>query len=263
MLNMRRNLIWTVALALAVCLASGVSFAYTTLAEIPPLTEPYSTDRPPWQPPPAPQGDVTFFTTESDFKDACGATTTEDFSCSVAEPGGVCSGPGPVNSSTNDGCFNGCLSEGWEFTAVGIGDYAAIGTGFLGVGIPALGPNYFTDEASFTFSPAVSCAGFKLIGDLVNPVDVDCTWQPSGAVATIHGSLQGVFIGGVGPGITGIDCVEQVDGSGDLYGDLQLGGGGDGDGPPPVPAAGTWGMIALISLLLAGSLYYMRRRVEA
>jgi hypothetical protein len=36
-----------------------------------------------------------------------------------------------------------------------------------------------------------------------------------------------------------------------------------GDGPPPVPASGTWGMIALIGLLLVGSLFFMRRRAQA
>ena len=92
MLNLRRIL----ALAMVLCLACGVSFAFTNFVEVPANTEPYSTDRPPWQAPPAPQGDVTFFTTASDFKDACGATATEDFSCTTAEPGGVCSGASPI-----------------------------------------------------------------------------------------------------------------------------------------------------------------------
>ncbi len=83
MLNMRRNLIWAAALAVVLLLAGGVSFAYTNFVEVPPQTEPYSTERPPWQPPPAPQGGTTFFTVEQDFKDACGPVTTEDFSCSV------------------------------------------------------------------------------------------------------------------------------------------------------------------------------------
>ena len=72
MLNMRNIL----ALAMVLCLACGASFAWTNLAEVPPQTAPYSTDRPPWQPPPAPQGDVTFHTVEADFKAACGNTMT-------------------------------------------------------------------------------------------------------------------------------------------------------------------------------------------
>ena len=31
---------------------------------------------------------------------------------------------------------------------------------------------------------------------------------------------------------------------------------------PPVPATGTWGMIALLGLLMVGSLFFMRRRSE-
>jgi MYXO-CTERM domain-containing protein len=261
MLNIRRIL----ALAMIFCLATGASFAFTNYVEVPPNTEPYSTDRPPWEPPPAPQGDITFFTVEADFKDACGPTVDADFSCTAAEPGGVCSGTSPVDSSTNDGCLTaGCIPDGVTGTAVGIGQYAAVGTGFLGVGIPAIGPNYFTDEWSWSFSPATSCVGFKVIGDLINPVDVTCTWLPSGANALIHGSLAGVFVGGVAASdsITGVDCVELVDSSADLYGALQI-GGGTGDDGPGVPASSTWGMIALLGLLMVGSLFFMRRRAEA
>ena len=208
-------------------------------------------------------GPITFYTVEQDFKDAWGGElATEDFSCSAAEPGGVCSGITPLNSSTNDGCFNGTLNTGIEFNAIGNGIYAAVGTGFLGVGKPAVGPNYFVDEASWSFDPPVVAVGFCVIGDLINPVDVDCTYLPSGAVATIHGSLAGVFIGAVDPSrIEQVNCVEQVDGSADLYGKFQY--GGEQDGEPPVPATSTWGMIALLGLLLVGSLFFMRRRAEA
>jgi len=261
MLTIRR----IVTLAMVLCLASGLSFAYTNFAEVPANTEPYSTDRPPWQAPPSPQGDITFFTVEADFKDACGDTTTEDMSSSTAEPGGVCSGASPLNSATNDGCFNGTFSEGLEFTAIGIGDYAAVGTGFLGVGIPAVGANYFTDENNYDLTGDPSnCMGFYLIGDLINPVTVDCTIEPSGAVMTVSGSLAGVFAGAVAgsASITGIHCVEQVDGSADLYGGVQWGTGG-GAGTTGVPASSTWGMIALLGLLMVGSLFFMRRRSEA
>ncbi len=260
MLNIRR----IVTLAMVLCLASGLSFAYTNFAEVPPNTEPYSTDRPPWQAPPAPQGDITFFTTEADFKTACGDTATEDSSSSTAEPGGVCSGATPLNSDTNDGCFNGTWAEGLTLVANGVGDYAAVGTGFLGVGIPATGPNTFTDDPSFTFDSATNCWGAKVIGDLINPVTVDCTFQPSGAVLTVTGSLAGVFGGGVAgsASITGVDCIEQVDGSADLYGAIQFGTGGGG-GTTGVPASSTWGMIALLGLLMVGSLFFMRRRSEA
>jgi MYXO-CTERM domain-containing protein len=262
MLNLRRIL----ALAMVFCLACGVSFAFTNLVEVPANTEPYSTDRPPWQAPPAPQGDITFFTVESEFKDACGPTTDADFSCTAAEPAGVCSGPSPIDENTNDGCIpSGCIPAGVTGTAFPIGDYAAVGTGFLGVGIPAIGANYFTDEWRYDFSPATSCVGFKVIGDLVGPVTVDCTFEPSGAVATITGSLAGVFVGGVAgsASITGVECQEQVDSSADLYGALQIGGGTGDDDDDDVPASGSWGMIALLGLLMVGSLFFMRRRVEA
>ena len=261
MLNIKRIL----ALAMIFCLATGVSFAFTNFVEVPPDTEPYSTDRPPWQPPPAPQGDVTFFTVESDFKDACGPTVDADLSCTAAEPAGVCSGASPIDENTNDGCVTaGCIPSGVTGTAFPIGQYAAVGTGFLGVGIPAIGPNYFTDEWRWDISPATNCVGFKVIGDLVTPVTVDCTFEPSGAVATVSGSLAGVFIGGVAASasITGVECQEQVDSSADLYGAWQFGGGADDDGPG-VPASSTWGMIALLGLLMAGSLFFMRRRAEA
>ncbi len=263
MLNIRRILV----LAMVFCLASGLSLAFNNFGEVPPNTEPYSTDRPPWQPPPAPQGGCTFFTIEAEYTDHCGTLKSEDMSSSTAEPGGVCSGLSPLNSGTNDGCFNGTFNEGIEFTAVGIGEYAAVGTGFLGVGKPAVGPNFFTDEANWAFDPAVECVGFCLIGDLINPVTVDCSYNSGGGVvgvATISGSLQGVFIGAqcLG-GIDSVDCVEQVDGSADLYGAF-LFGDKEGPGPPPgVPASSNWGMIALLGLLLVGSLFFMRRRAEA
>ena len=72
------------------------------------------------------------------------------------------------------------------------------------------------------------------------------------------GNMQGT----AAASITGIDCVEQVDGSADLYANLQFGAGGDDSGPP-VPASGTWGMIARLGLLMVGSLFFMRRRAEA
>jgi hypothetical protein len=205
---------------------------------------------------------AVLFTVEQEFKNACGAAlTTEDFGCSAAEPGGVCSGDTPLDSSTNDGCFNGCLKEGFEFKAIGNTLYAAVGTGFLGVGLPAIGPNVFTDDASFTFSPIAGCVGFKVLGDLVNSVEVTCTFQPSGSVATIRGSLQGVFIGALDPGgITAVDCVDHFYSGAELYGALQF---ADVDDLPPVPATGTWALIALIGLLMVGSLFLMRRRVEA
>jgi MYXO-CTERM domain-containing protein len=261
MLNLRRIL----ALAMVLCLACGVSFAFTTFVEVPANTEPYSTDRPPWQPPPAPQGDISFFTTDSAFKDACGVTKTEDFSCTTAEPGGVCSGASPLNSTTNDGCFNECLSPKWEFNAIGIGQYAAIGTGFLGQGTPAVGANYFTDEANWSFVPETNCVGMVLYGDLIGPVTVDCTFQPSGAVIQVTGSSAGVFFGGVSTGakISSVDCVEQIDGSADLYAALQFGNNNDGDDDDDVPASSSWGMIALLGLLMVGSLFFMRRRAEA
>jgi MYXO-CTERM domain-containing protein len=258
MLNIRRIL----AVAMVFCLATGVSFAYNNFVEVPPNTEPYSTERPPWLPPPAPNGDCTIFTVAQDLKDSCGDLKVEDFSSSTAEPGGVCSGISPLNSNTNDGCFNGTLNEGIEFVAIGIGEYAAVGTGFLGVGIPAVGANFFTDEASWSFDPAVQCVGFAVIGDLINPVTVDCVTDGGGA-ATVTGSLQGVFVGFQCPsGIGNITCTEQVDGSADLYGAFQF-GDKDGDTGPPVPATGTWGMIALLGLLMVGSLFFMRRRAEA
>ena len=130
MLNIRRILV----LAMVCCLASGMSFAYTNFGEVPANTEPYSTDQPPWQPPPAPNGGCTFFTLESEFTDHCGVLKSEDFSSSTAEPGGVCSGISPLDSNTNDGCFNGTLNEGITFLAIGIGEYAAVGTWTIGRG---------------------------------------------------------------------------------------------------------------------------------
>ena len=257
---MRKFLILFSTAMMVLLLASGMSFAYTNFGEVPANTEPYSTDQPPWQPPPAPNGGCTFFTVESEFTDHCGVLKSEDFSSSTAEPGGVCSGISPLDSTTNDGCFNGTLNEGITFLAIGIGEYAAVGTGFLGVGKPAVGANFFTDEASWAFDPAVECVGFCVIGDLINPVTVDCNF--GAGVATITGSLQGVFIGAQClAGISKVDCIEQIDGSADLYGAFLFGDKDDGD--TGVPASSTWGMIALLGLLMVGSLFFMRRRVES
>ena len=244
---------------------------------------------------------IRFFTDEQDFHDAGYGYDADDFfGCSAAEPGGVCSGFSPVNSETNDGCFNACLLPGFEFIVVddgGMMQYDAVGTGFLGVGLPAVGPKFFADEARWTFI-RVTSVGFKVIGDLINPVDVDCTFSgPDGVlgVATVHGSLQGTFIGAIAGQIMTVDCVEQVDGSRDLYGSLQLGhvddvhicGDGilftmceecddgnneDGDGcaadctlEEPVPAVPYPGVIVLVLLLLTitTTILLWRRRSEA
>ncbi len=158
-----------------------------------------------------------------------------------------------------------CLAAGVEFNALGNGIYAAVGTGFLGVGKPAVGPNFFTDEALWSFDPAVECVGFCVIGNLINQVDVDCTYSKGGSplgVAKIKGSLAGVFIGAqCAGGIDEVLCIEQVDGSADLYGAFQDGGGGSA--ATGVPASSTWGMIALLGLLMVGSLFFMRRRAKA
>jgi len=245
---------------------------------------------------------IRFFTDEQDFHDAGYGYDADDFfGCSAAEPGGVCSGFSPVNSETNDGCFNACLLPGFEFIVVddgGMMRYDAVGTGYLGVGLPAVGPNFFADEARWTFSSGQQHVGFKVIGDLTNPVDVDCTFSGSGGalgVATIHGTLQGTFIGAAGSEIMTIDCVEQVDGSRDLYGSLQVGhvddfnvcGDGiffpmceecddgnneDGDGcaadctlEEPVPAASSRALLVLVLLLLIVSTVFLfwRRRSAA
>ncbi len=50
----------------------------------------------------------------------------------------------------------------------------------------------------------------------------------------------------------------NMDGIG-LPGVFLLRGNADGGGDP-APAASTWGMIALVGLVMAGSLYFMRRR---
>ena len=213
-------------------------------------------------------GPITFYTVEQDFKDAWGGELgTGNFSCSAAEPGGVCSGITPLNSGTNDGCFNRCFGVPLEFNAIDMGEYDAVGTGYLGVGLPAVGPKFFTDEARWTWlGLQPQAVGFKVIGDLINPVDVDCTYSGSESVlgvATVHGSLQGTFIGAIsGEAIAAVDCVEQVDGSADFYGEMQF-DVGNGPGPPPVPATGTWGMIVLLGLLMVGSLFIMRRGAEA
>jgi subtilisin-like proprotein convertase family protein len=44
--------------------------------------------------------------------------------------------------------------------------------------------------------------------------------------------------------------------------DLVIGGGTDGSDGTSTPAVGTWGIIAMISLLLAASLFHFRRRAE-
>jgi hypothetical protein len=263
MLNTKRFM----AVAMVLMLATGVSFAYTDFVNVPPTTAPLQTDGIP-DVNASPTGGLTFYTDEAAFLADAGAVTSEDFSCTTAEPGGVCSGPTPMNSSTNDGCFNACLAEGFEGIALGVGDYAAAGTGFLGLLFPVAGPNTFTDEWDYNFDPAASAVGFTVIGDLINNVDVDLTYLDSRGgtlgAATVHGVLAGTFIGAIsgGSAIASVEVREQVDGSADLFGGLHFSGGGGGD-PPGTPASSTWGMIALIAMIMAGSLFYMRRRAEA
>ncbi len=169
---------------------------------------------------------LTFFTVEQDFQSAAGALTLEDFSCSSAEPGGACAAPSPLNSTTSDSCFSACLAPGFELN-VPFGIYVTIGTGFNGSGGPAVGSNGFQDDPTWNFTPAVSAVGFKVFGDVINTVDVDCTYSGASGVlgvTTVHGTLQGAFAGAISTGdpITTVTCAEHVDGSADLYGALQF-----------------------------------------
>ena len=62
---------------------------------------------------------TTFYSDQATFEAANPALDVEDFSGSVAEPGGVCSGPWPLDSGTSDGCFDSGILAGLEFEGIG------------------------------------------------------------------------------------------------------------------------------------------------
>ncbi len=216
-------------------------------------------------------GPLTFYTNEQDFQaDAVAggdALTVEDFTCSTAEPGGQCNGIGPVNSSTNDACFMECLSDGWEFSTgpTGEGEYVVRGTGLGGLELPAVGAGAAEGGVfRWNFNPPIPAVGFRVFAMEI-PLEVDCAFQPPGVVKHVVGTLPGTFIGVISqpPGlpISRVECVVPQFGPpippAPLLGKLQFAG------PADVPASGTWGMIALVGLLMVGSLFFMRRRADA
>jgi hypothetical protein len=246
-----------------VLLASGAAFASTYIA-VPQGTQPGANNGP--FNPPAP-GAITYYNDEATFLANAGSVVNEDFLNSSAEPGGVCSGPSPLNSATNDACFStGAVIDG--FSVFGVpGDYVVLGTNFLGNPIPAVGPNTFVDDGEIQFDPPTFAVAFDLFAPL-DPVNATIDIYGEGDVLldsiVASGSVGGTFIGMVSTDLITRITTSDPSGAGELYGNLWFdGGGGDGGDGGGVPATSTWGVILLIALFMGVSLFYLRRRANA
>jgi len=120
---------------------------------------------------------VTIFTDRPTFDAAAPGLTLEDFEASLVGDGGVVSCTGPVDSTTNNECFApGGIEPGISFGAVGLGDIAVVGDGFLGASTKQLGPNFFADDLDIMLSVvgganAIGMDIFAIIGS--GDLDID------------------------------------------------------------------------------------------
>ena len=176
---------------------------------------------------------VTFYTDRPTFQAAHPGLPLEDFTGGNTIPGEILSCTPPLNSATNDACFptNGVIS-GFDLDVnidTGGGLYVVLNNA---VGMPCVGvgPNSFADDGEFNFSPARRAAGFDLYTPLGGgePYTVN-VFGPGGllgSTATTGGGVVGTFVGAdtADPGgIIRIELVEGVDGTGDIFCDLEFG----------------------------------------
>ena len=140
-------------------------------------------------------GPLTFYSDRPTFQAAHPGLPLEDFTGTATSNGDIVACSPPLDSSTNDACFTtGSVIAGFalDVTIDGGGGQYVVLNNALGMPCVGVGPNSFADEADWDFSPAV-----------------DSDVERKG-------------------GITRIEVREAVDGTGDIFCDLEF-------GDPPVP----------------------------
>jgi len=206
------------ALLATLVLAAGVAAAQqpvTAYSSVPPGGQP-----PPYAGGPSNPGGhteaLTFWNSRAAFAAAFPGLPTESFSGTSVGAGSIVACDPPFNSSTNNACFTpGAIMPGVEIN-LGVRDPASslqlvvLGVGSLGNVNVLVGPNTFTDDIIFNFSPAVRAAGF----DLVNPLSPGQTYNveifgPGGSigVGTATDGAEGNFWGVDATDVGGITSI--------------------------------------------------------
>ena len=259
----------SIVLTLLLLLSIPAFAQVTDYSDVAPGTAPIGGDPVPTSPPTT-EGVLTFYTVLADFEMAAPGLPTEDFSNNLIGPGGVCGGSAFLNSTTSDACFAaGSVLPGFTLNPLIVSDptvdYVLATTGFLGIGIDAVGPNTFTDNTELVFSPAVNAVGFDLVGDLVGPVTVDIEFfdelDQSLGTTSASGTIGGTFFGAVSPTpIARVEMIAQAPDGAELFGNLTFGAVASAPGGTlPIPTLGMAGL-SLLLLLLAGAGVFVLRR---
>jgi hypothetical protein len=178
-------------------------------------------------------GTLTFYPNRATFETAWPGLPMEDFTGTSVGNGGITACDPPLNSATNDACFTtGSVIDGFSLGVTvdtGGGMYVTINNVF--VPCVNVGPNSFSDEADWNFSPAAAAVGMDLYtplgGGETFGVEVFGPGGSLGSTNIVAGGTSAVFVGvdtTDAGGITRIEFREAVDGTGELFCDLEFGG---------------------------------------
>lgn len=170
--------------------------------------------------------DIFFYTDQTLFEGLYPGLTTEDYSNTNVPFNSVEFAPGPFNSFTDNVCFSpGDIVEGISLDNLEGNNNIVITPPALGVTSVTVGPNYFADNAEFSFSVPVNSFGIDIVMPIVSgPVFIEVfgTGGSLGISSSI-GTLAGVFWGVYcDEDITRIEFVEPVP-NGELFSNAQFG----------------------------------------
>lgn len=225
------------ALALAATAGAGLAAAqqsFTDPGNVPTGPFPVVNDSRPF-------GTLTFYPDRASFQAV--NPGLPDFLGRSVPPGGITACSPPLDSATSDDCFRaGSVIPGFSLNIAfggGGGQYAVLDHA-LGLPCVGVGPNSFADEADWDLSPAVAAVAFDLYTPLGGgePFTVEI-FGPGGSLgrAPITGGGTSASFFGVDTvdpgGIVRVEIREGIDGTGDLYCDLEFGGA-----PVPVTLQG-------------------------
>ncbi|MCG8464878.1 MAG: hypothetical protein MI750_08505 [Xanthomonadales bacterium] len=218
---------------------------------------------------------VTSFTDVAAFLNATN-TVTETFNNGLAAPAAVAACTEPVNSASNDTCFNpGDLLDGFTVTSDNANGIVVLGDAFLGPNQDSavMGAQTFADITQIAFDPAITAVGIDTLIGAPAPGggDITLTAFDSGGGAlgniTVTTAVADdiAFIGLTSDTPIANITVDGIGGSGELIDNLYF--GNNAPPPPPVatavPTMGSLGMWLMIAFMLAGCTWFARRRGEA
>ena len=179
-------------------------------------------------------GTLTFFRDKAAFRAVHPGLPREDFRGTLVPGAGALSCPAPLSSATADECFPaGGVIPGFEFDFVQDGGwdthYAAVNN-TLGLECVGIGPNFFVNESTWSFTPAVAAVGVELYTplDALDAFRIE-VFGPAGSLGAsvfVSGGRQFVFLGvdTVDPGgISSIEVRELEDDQGEVFCNLEFG----------------------------------------